>query len=184
MATKKTPKPKKEYKPYYEKLRDPRWQRKRLEIMQRDKFQCRECKSESSTLNVHHFWYDKGAEPWEYDNGVLITLCEGCHKELHVRQDKFKKMFGISAYSQRLNILLLGSLMVPEEAGIPPRIHWLVSSVAELLRSIVDLSAAISKSDGEKMAELDSSIKDHAYDVIENATMGVRQVLDGWRYDR
>ena len=27
---------------YVEKLKDPRWQRKRLEIMQRDGFRCRE----------------------------------------------------------------------------------------------------------------------------------------------
>lgn len=71
-------KPKSEYS---QKLRDPRWQKKRLEIMQRDKFTCQECLDDASTLNVHHCYYEKGKSPWEYDDGSLITLCETCHQE-------------------------------------------------------------------------------------------------------
>jgi len=63
---------------YSEKLRDPRWQKKRLEIMQRDRFRCRICHSEEETLNVHHIIYAKG-EPWEADDKDLVTLCEECH---------------------------------------------------------------------------------------------------------
>lgn len=70
-------------KTYSEKLRDPRWQKKRLEILSRDKFQCRCCGSESETLMVHHIQYTKGAEPWEYPNEFLYTLCESCHEEEH-----------------------------------------------------------------------------------------------------
>ncbi len=62
---------------YAEKLKDPRWQRKRLEILSRDNFSCTCCGDIKSTLNVHHFKY-KG-EPWEVDNSLLITFCEVCH---------------------------------------------------------------------------------------------------------
>lgn len=66
--------------PYWQKLRDPRWQRKRLEIMERDGFMCCWCDSGDSTLNVHHGYYEKGLEPWEYDSETLWTLCESCHQ--------------------------------------------------------------------------------------------------------
>lgn len=68
-------------KPYWEKLRDPRWQKKRLEIMERDKFKCCQCGDMSSTLNVHHGYYERGLDPWEYDDDTLWTLCERCHED-------------------------------------------------------------------------------------------------------
>ena len=66
---------------YSEKLRDPRWQRKRLEIMQRDNFTCQKCESTEKTLNVHHCYYETGNEPWEYPSASLVTLCFDCHDE-------------------------------------------------------------------------------------------------------
>jgi 5-methylcytosine-specific restriction endonuclease McrA len=59
---------------YRELRRDGRWQRKRLEIMQRDDFKCRQCGT-TNDLNVHHIRYIEGRLPWEYDNGDLVTLC-------------------------------------------------------------------------------------------------------------
>lgn len=64
---------------YKEKLLDPRWQKKRLEIFERDKWACRVCGDTTSTLCVHHMRYESGLEPWEYDNSRLITLCQPCH---------------------------------------------------------------------------------------------------------
>lgn len=67
---------------YREMLRDPRWQKKRLEIMQRDGFACRACSATHKTLNVHHTIYrEYGTPPWEYESRVLVTFCEECHKE-------------------------------------------------------------------------------------------------------
>ena len=65
---------------YSEKLKDPRWQKKRLEILQRDEFTCRSCFDDSKTLHVHHRYYERGLEPWEYPNSSLITLCYDCHE--------------------------------------------------------------------------------------------------------
>lgn len=70
-------------KDYYELLSDPRWQRKRLEIMQRDNFTCQHCGSTDKTLHVHHKYYLTNKFPWDYCNTALITLCDDCHKEEH-----------------------------------------------------------------------------------------------------
>ena len=66
---------------YSEQLKDPRWQKKRLEILQRDDFTCQVCGDKESTLHVHHKCYTKGKKPWEYEAYSLITLCEECHKD-------------------------------------------------------------------------------------------------------
>lgn len=64
---------------YYTLLKDPRWQKKRLKIMERDKFTCLTCGEEATTLNVHHGYYIKDKQPWEYPDNSLHTLCESCH---------------------------------------------------------------------------------------------------------
>ena len=66
---------------YIKKLKDPRWQKKRLNILNRDEFTCQKCFDNESTLNVHHKYYLNGNDPWDYPDEALITLCEECHKE-------------------------------------------------------------------------------------------------------
>lgn len=66
---------------YSEKLRDPRWQKKRLEILSRDKFTCQICEDNETTLHVHHRVYIKGKEPWGYPDWCLVTLCSNCHND-------------------------------------------------------------------------------------------------------
>lgn len=69
---------------YSERLKDPRWQKKRLQIMERDRFTCRLCSDTETTLNVHHLFYEKGADPWDYPDSSLLTVCEPCHEDLHI----------------------------------------------------------------------------------------------------
>ena len=64
---------------YSEKLKNPKWQKRRLEILSRDNWTCLVCGDTTSTLNVHHKWYEKGLDPWEYQDNCLATLCESCH---------------------------------------------------------------------------------------------------------
>lgn len=73
---------------YSDLLRDPRWQRRRLEIMSRADFSCEKCHSATKTLNVHHKEYRKGAKPWEYADHELECLCEDCHEDEHGKTDK------------------------------------------------------------------------------------------------
>ena len=67
-------------KTYSEKLRDPRWQKQRLQILERDGWACRICLDTETTLHVHHRIYVKGVEPWGYHEDWLVTLCEDCHQ--------------------------------------------------------------------------------------------------------
>jgi len=67
---------------YSDKLKDPRWQRRRLKIMERDNWTCQLCESKDEQLQVHHKEYVKGMDPWEYPDDLLITLCENCHKHV------------------------------------------------------------------------------------------------------
>lgn len=66
---------------YSAKLRDPRWQKMRLEILNRDEWTCAICGDNETTLNVHHRWYERGKEPWESPAEALVTLCEVCHEQ-------------------------------------------------------------------------------------------------------
>lgn len=77
---------------FWEKYKDPRWQRKRLERMEYAKFTCEHCEATNKTLNVHHKLYRKGADPWDYNDLELMCMCEDCHEEWH----KAKANFGVS----------------------------------------------------------------------------------------
>lgn len=70
-------------KEYWQKLKDPRWQKMRLEVMNREGFRCEYCGKKDDTLNVHHAFYEKGKEPWEYDPRMLHCVCESCHADWH-----------------------------------------------------------------------------------------------------
>lgn len=76
---------------YSKLLLDPRWQRKRLEILNRDEFTCCNCYDTERTLHVHHKWYESGNTPWEYPPEALITLCDVCHKKESLREGKSRK---------------------------------------------------------------------------------------------
>ena len=73
---------------YSERLKDPRWQRRRLEILQRSDFSCEDCEATDKTLHVHHKLYRKGAMPWEYADHELEALCEDCHEKHHATRDR------------------------------------------------------------------------------------------------
>lgn len=66
---------------YFEKLKDPRWQRKRLRIFSRDNWTCKDCGEKGKELQVHHTAYISGKEPWEVDDCYLVTLCKSCHEK-------------------------------------------------------------------------------------------------------
>lgn len=68
---------------YSDKLKDPRWQKKRLEVFVRDGWKCRHCNDANSTLAIHHLRYVSGKEPWDCENSELMTLCENCHSLNH-----------------------------------------------------------------------------------------------------
>jgi hypothetical protein len=78
-------------------LFDSRWKNKRLDVLNRDQYKCVLCNSDS-TLQVHHRQYHFVKEtkefkpPWDYENSLLITLCEKCHQKGH-RQYKVPTIY-------------------------------------------------------------------------------------------
>jgi len=76
---------------YSDKLKSPKWQKKRLEILQRDKFTCFNCGDKERTLHVHHESYINGKEPWDYPDEYLTTICDICHKNTHALKTEFEK---------------------------------------------------------------------------------------------
>jgi hypothetical protein len=81
-------------KTYSEKLRDPRWQKKRLKILERDHWTCVYCASSDKTLDVHHSVYGRGVDPWDANDYFLITTCTDCHKQVELASEKWKEALG------------------------------------------------------------------------------------------
>lgn len=75
---------------YQTKLKDPKWQKKRLEILNRDNWTCVLCKDTETTLHIHHHEYRYGKEPWDYEDDNFATLCEHCHHEVTVEKYNIK----------------------------------------------------------------------------------------------
>lgn len=92
---------------YSEKLKDPRWQKKRLEIFERDHFTCQECSASSESLNVHHRYYTPKADPWDYAYEALVTLCEACHKRRTEFDVRIAQYFGQMSFSSLAELVSL-----------------------------------------------------------------------------
>ena len=97
--------------------RDSRWQRKRLEVMERDEWTCRSCgkSGEGVTLNVHHIHYEAGRSPWDYDDELLITWCACCHKERHDKQKQL--LIGLAQCEPYIVDLIVG-LVCPTQGPV------------------------------------------------------------------
>lgn len=92
---------------YSEKLRDPRWQKLRLKILERDNWKCRLCGTDAKNLQVHHVVYRK-LEPWGYPEYLYQTLCEDCHETRHDAVDSIIDALRVSLMNvptQRLKIV-------------------------------------------------------------------------------
>src|SRR5574343_340470 len=70
-------------KSYSDKLKDPRWQKRRLLLLESAGFKCESCGDTEETLHVHHVYYEKDRDPWDYPIEAYLTLCSKCHKKWH-----------------------------------------------------------------------------------------------------
>lgn len=138
-----------ENKPYSEKLLDPRWQKRRLAILQRDNWTCLECGNTEETLHVHHLYYRSGLQPWEYPDGALSTLCATCHKA--IGNEEPAEMILIGTLRQRgfnnRDIVNLGLAFaeMDDKAPIEPLITTLQGLLSDKkrIRSAVGLFAEV-----------------------------------------
>lgn len=87
---------------YWKLLQDPRWQKMRLEVLDREKFTCQECGATDKTLHVHHTFYAKGRKPWEYEPSDLRCLCADCHKATGEELEVLHRLVGALDEAQRV----------------------------------------------------------------------------------
>lgn len=101
-------------KSYAEQLKDPRWQRKRLEILNRDNWTCQNCHSVDKTLHVDHQRYEGRKPPWEVDNDFLQTLCEDCHRRITLLRRYIQEGIGLLDEGELLVVqgFVTGQLML------------------------------------------------------------------------
>lgn len=113
-------------KSYSDKLKDPRWQKKRLEILQRDEWKCRVCGGKDKSLHIHHCIYSK--EPWDAPNWSLISLCEECHSMRQECENEVKRMLSSANYGQLCSIRDLILSLHDAEFPLPLLDHLIVVS--------------------------------------------------------
>lgn len=72
-----------------------RWSKKRRSILQRDKYQCQDCKRYgrlTEATEVHHIKpFDEYPE-LAFDNSNLVSLCHACHNARHPEKAKAARM--------------------------------------------------------------------------------------------
>jgi hypothetical protein len=76
---------------YAEQLKDRRWQKKRLELLEAADWKCQieGCNaSERSQLHIHHKVYLRGKKAWEYPGFAYQVLCAGCHLDEQGRMER------------------------------------------------------------------------------------------------
>lgn len=133
---------------YYQLLKHPEWQKKRLEIMSRANFECENCGDKERMLHVHHGYYEKDRKPWEYPNETLKCLCDNCHKEAHGFKDKLKIYLG-----------LMNHMNIPQLMGY----------MCGLMTESDDDEIEINFDDIHYVFGLSDYFRVNAYDILENS---------------
>jgi len=62
-------------------LIDPRWQKKKSDICNRDGWKCVKCGKKTESLHVHHLIYPPSGLPWDIADIYLQTLCKTHYDE-------------------------------------------------------------------------------------------------------
>ena len=110
---------------FKDQYKHPKWQKKRLEILERDKYTCQNCEGTEDQLHVHHKSYKKNHKVWEYENDNFITLCNSCHEEITT-------MINIGIDEIRNNCISTKSCYEIVEA-----VHWICKLDIVQLKSLV-----------------------------------------------
>lgn len=153
---------------YWEKLKDPRWQKKRLEILERDEFRCIGCGSEEKTLHVHHGYYDKNRDPWDYENETLYTYCEECHESMQGELADLHREIGFVGKFGKIRALV-SSLAELRQAEGKERRHQVHASAY----AVQEIGRAFFEYDVWKAVKSASISELHALDIDEHIALGI-----------
>ena len=110
---------------YSEQYKHPEWQKKRLEILQRDEFRCLNCGEKEKELHVHHCYYEKDKKAWNYPGKCYITLCHVCHEKWHRLKNSIDK-----------NLSLLPEQLFNIDAILFILSNYALSSLENILRLV------------------------------------------------
>ena len=129
---------------YSKLLKDPRWQKKRLEILQRDEFACQNCFDTETTLHVHHRYYKKGNLPWDYPEKSLVTLCEICHEyeTTHAYEAKQLLLQALAAQGAMTSEFLDLGTAISSAADLPMGSEMFFSALSNYIKKITSDEAA------------------------------------------
>jgi hypothetical protein len=123
---------------YAKKRLDPRWQKARMKVLERDEWTCLSCLSTEETLHVHHRYYISRRDPWDYPDWALVTLCKKCHDNQYdpsANEDGDPKMPSTHGWEG----------IIDSMAGTPPVLRFL-SELAD-----VGMAAYVRVEDKEKI---------------------------------
>jgi hypothetical protein len=105
---------------YWELLKRPEWQKKRLEKLNEAEFCCSCCFGDSKQLHVHHKRYVKGRKPWEYEDFELAVLCDECHTNAHEEMVRVNEIFAHLPYDgPNSNIAAVSLIAGFNQYGLP-----------------------------------------------------------------
>lgn len=97
---------------YSEKLKSPKWQKKRLEVLSRDNFTCCKCDDTETELHVHHLKYN--GEPHEAELSDLETLCKHCHYFFTFYEKSIYDDYGVKGVKKILKTNLAYTILVED----------------------------------------------------------------------
>lgn len=114
--------------------RDPRWQKKRLEVLERAEWCCQTCGESELELQVHHGYYEGSKKPWEYEPWSLFALCDKCHEEADWARRQIKSA-GLPPIQLQL---ALGQLMEIATMGHADECLWLATQINKLTEKLAN----------------------------------------------
>lgn len=71
----------------------PAWKRKRLHILRRDEYLCRDCKRygrRREATTVHHIKHADEYPELAFSDDNLVSLCESCHNKRHPEKGGYR----------------------------------------------------------------------------------------------
>lgn len=135
---------------YSKKLKNPAWQKKRLEILNRDEWTCLLCYDKKTELHIHHQEYIKGKEPWEYENSNFKSYCKHCHCVVEEFKDKnLIPVITAKSFNKTGNYFVLSTIFNSPIHGLILAITYFHEETGELL-----VATIIEKGDFEAMDSL------------------------------
>jgi hypothetical protein len=143
--------------------RDPRWQKVRLRVFERDDWKCRKCGATGSNLQVHHKKYE-GTAPWETADRYLVTLCDACHERVTELQRETRDILAEVPVDQMAAVVDI----LRHSAGIAPDPLRLALDFCNATRTSL-LSGPFTRDASRKLDAVDEAA-DRIWGLIDSST--------------